>query len=129
MTGQIGDRTCLIYIVESSRGRNPTTSGLHPYQHTHACTPYQKCIVKCDFSMLNVVSTVRKRGGNYTCVLDVVTPSLHSRLSTSFTVQQRPTDTCTIKLSLHQSQNPMNNQKRRKSKSIYKMQVHDHLSL
>lgn len=37
-----------------------------------------------------------------------------SRLYISFTVQQQPTDICIIKLFLHQSQNLLNNQKRRK---------------
>lgn len=46
------------------------------------------------------------------------TQLLYSRLYTSFTVQQQPTDTCIIKLFLHQSQSLLNNQKRRKFKSV-----------
>lgn len=43
-----------------------------------------------------------------------------SRLYTSFTVQQQPTDICIIKLFLHQSQNLLNNQKRRKFNPNFK---------
>ena len=43
-----------------------------------------------------------------------------SRLYTSFTVQQQPTDICIIKLFLHQSQNLLNNQKRRKCNPKFK---------
>lgn len=43
-----------------------------------------------------------------------------SRLYTSFTVRQQPTDICIIKRFLHQSQNLLNNQKRRKCNPKFK---------